>query len=110
MGRSIRGRIRYQQYVSRSIKDTPARLLFGINQKIKIEDGLKRFLELDNSDRDLETTRRNASTNIRKLQTYNAKCYNEKRKIPREFIQDDLVMITNNDVTPGMNKKLAPRF
>ncbi|GJQ65944.1 hypothetical protein Trydic_g4042 [Trypoxylus dichotomus] len=70
-------------------EDTPARLLFGINQRGKIEDGLKRFLELGNPDRDLEVTRRNASTNIRKLQMYNTKCYNEKRKIPREFSQGD---------------------
>ncbi|KAK9711246.1 Integrase core domain [Popillia japonica] len=82
--------------VHRATKETPAKLLFGINQRGFIEDEMKLFLERDDTERDLEE--------------YNKKYYDGKRTTPRKYTTGDLVMIMNRDVTSNINKKLIPKF
>lgn len=99
--------------VNKSIGDTPSKLLFGIHQTGKVNDNLKEFL--DDSvgqrfDRNIELVRKKACNNIGKSQEYNKKYYDKKHKVAFQYKPGDYVVITNVDVTPGINKKLIPKF
>lgn len=56
------------------------------------------------------TLRKKAETTITKSQKYNEIIYDKKRKEAIKCEVDDLVMIKNYDVTPGISHKLIPKF
>lgn len=97
--------------VCRSTGETPSRLLFGVEQRGNINDVLREMLD-ENVDfeRNLEEIRSRASENIEKSQKDNANRYNLRRKAAREYKVGDYVEIRNVETTPGINKKLLPKF
>jgi len=95
--------------VCRTTGNTPSQLLFGINQKGKSNDLLREILDSD-VEHDLEEIRNNASMNIEMLQSQNEKRYNLRRKVACEYKVGDYVEIRNIQTTPGVNKKLLPKF
>lgn len=96
---------------NRGINDVPARLLFGVEQKMKIEENLVRFMELVNgeTDIDLEARREKAAQIIDKGQQYNKQQHDKHCKKNTSYHKDDLVMIRNVKVV-GEAGKLQPKF
>jgi len=96
----------------RSIKQTPSRVLFGLEQRGKIVDELKEKLEeLENTeeDRDLVKIRNEVENNQKKAQAYNKTHYDKTARQPSEYKKGDYVMVKNFDSTAGISRKLIPK-
>lgn len=96
----------------RSTGEAPSKLLFGVYQKGKSEDSVKQLLETIEIPKreNLLELRDKAAENIVKSQTYNKLRYDKTHKEPHKYKIGDKVVITNHVVTPGVNKKLLPKF
>lgn len=96
---------------NRSINNTPSMLLFGVDQRGKVADKIKEYLMLSNiQERNLIEIRDKAAERIAKTQEENQATYNSVHKSPHKYNIDDLVMVANYDSTPGINKKLLPKY
>lgn len=91
---------------NRSIQEIPSKLLFGVIQKRKLDEGLIGFLEELNNreDRNLNELREKASQNIVKLQRYNKQKWDEKCSKEPSYKEGDLVVVKNNKVLGERNK------
>lgn len=67
-------------------------------------------LLVNDEERDLETIRDEAAKCIEKSQHANKIAFNSSHKKPLQYKLDDLVMVANYDTTPGVNKKLLPKY
>lgn len=86
-------------------------LLFGINQNGNINDNLRVLTEAAQiQEGNLSKIRSDASNHIEQLQSYNKQYYDKKHTKPTTYKVGDFVMITNHVVTPGVNRKLLPKF
>lgn len=96
---------------SRSINNSPSILLFGVNQRDRNDD-LRTYLEFnkDNHVQDLVKIRTDAVEQMKKLQNYNKEKFDQSHKEPLKYELGDYVMVKNVDVTPGINKKLLPKY
>lgn len=98
--------------VHSSIRDTPSKLLFGIEQRGAVVDELTEHLEVTYSDEDVDLVkmRGQASEAIRKSQTYNQQYFDQHHKPAKSFEVGDFVVIKNVDTTAGTNKKFIPKY
>lgn len=98
--------------VHKSTGETPSQLLFGINQRRKVSDNVKDFVNdhVKEGARNLESIRGKAKDRNEQAQSYNKKYVDKKRKRAYEYRAGDFVMIRNYDPTPGISPKLTPRF
>lgn len=98
--------------VNRSTNQAPAMLLYGVKQLGRPDDKIKMYLDscIKSIDRDLVELRQEAANQIKKVQLQNKTNYDKKHKQPTNYIEGDLVLIRNYDVTIGANKKLVPKF
>lgn len=99
--------------ICRATGETPARLLFGVEQRGSTGDVL-RDLVRDRQDadeeRDLSRLREDAAIAIKRDQEENAARYNLRRKPARKYKTGDYVDIRNVEATAGINRKLLPKF
>lgn len=94
--------------VNRITGETPSRMLFGVEQRGQIVDGIREYvLEFNDEIRDIEDIRNKATEKIGRAQEYNEKYVNSKRKAAREYTEGDLVMVKNFDTSGG---KLMPAY
>lgn len=99
--------------LNRAIGDTPARILFGVDQHRNFQSDLTEFIEFQingdlNRDRNLSDIRKEAHENIVKLQNYNKERYDSNCKRNTYFEKGDLVMIPQVP-NPGQRNKLKPK-
>lgn len=92
----------------RSLGSSPAKVLFGIEQRGRFVDGI-RDLWVSSEGRDLKEIRKKADQNIRKDQQYNKMYFDKKHSKPTEFEEGEYVMIRNNDNAVGMAKRRCRR-
>lgn len=86
-------------------------LLFGIKQRGTVVDAIRDHLTNgDQGERDIYNIRANAAKCINKAQEANKNAFNSTHKPPHKYNVNDLVMVTNYDCTPGVNKKLLPKY
>lgn len=86
-------------------------MLFGIDQVGVVGDEIRILLDqYFDDDRNLGATRDRAASVIEKCQRANKIHYNSKRKRATTYKVGDYVVIINTDTTPGVNKKLIPKF
>lgn len=93
-------------------KQTPSKLLFGVEQRGRVIDELSEYLRecYGNEYEDLNEIRGKAQSEIQKSQKYNQKYFDEHHKPAMEFEVGDLVLIKHVDSTPGTNKKFNIKF
>jgi len=98
--------------ISRTTGYAPSRLLFGVDQRGKSVDNLKKFLEsLDDTERiDIAKIRNDAADKTLHSQLSNKVYADKKRKTAHEYKEGDLVMLRNFDSSVGASKKLVPTF
>lgn len=88
-----------------------SRFLFVVDQRDKFNDILKQFIdELKSNERDLADMWNNAAMNIDKSQAQNKLNFDWRYKMTKNISKVTLVMITDTDFTPGVNKKWIPKF
>lgn len=97
----------------RSIDNTPSMILFGIHQRGKVLDKISEQITEEiheNDERDLVNIRKKATAAIERVQQNNKLSYDLSHKKPTKYKMGDFVMIANFDCTPGVNKKLLPKY
>lgn len=93
-------------------KQSPSKLLFGVEQRGPVIDELTEYLHdmYAKETANLNEIRAQAEQMIQKSQMQNQKYFDEKHKPAKEFEVGDLVVIKNVDTTVGKNKKLIPKY
>lgn len=95
-----------------SIGHSPSELLFGVEQRGKMVDELTEYIKAayTENQRDLNEIRTEGYDAIKKSQSENVKKFNKHHKPAKLFPVGDLVVLKNIDTTPGIHKKLMPKY
>lgn len=98
----------------KSLKSSPAKILFGYDQAshadIKLVKFLNKVAKNDfNIQENCEQTRDIALETTRKLKEYNKVYYDKRHKKPSLYKEGDFVLI-RNVIKPGDEKKLQPKY
>ncbi|KAL0117611.1 hypothetical protein PUN28_008779 [Cardiocondyla obscurior] len=98
--------------IHKTTRETPSKLLFGVEQKGKIIDAIREYLNLNlaDNDRDLQLMRARAADRIMRSQKYNKEYFDKKRKPAKKYEVGDYVMIKNIETTPGTSHKIIPKY
>lgn len=96
--------------LSCATKNTPSRLLFGIDQNGGVEDGLRDIVAQPTQLHELVEIRQKARVEQEKSQTMNRRLFDKKHKEPKVYEAGDRVMVDNVVVQPGINRKLLSKF
>lgn len=94
-------------------KETPSKLLFGVEQKGRMIDGLTEFLaaqQMPDGPVPLSNLREAADAEIKKRQNYQENYRRRTSKPTRKFDVNEYVVIRNVDTVIGTNKKLIPKY
>lgn len=94
-------------------KETPCKLLYGVEQRGKIVDELSEFIsEMNHTDEpvNLPEIRKAAENEINKKQQYSEERHRRKHKPTKTYQVGEQVVIRNTDTVIGTNKKLIPRY
>lgn len=93
-------------------KQSPSKLLFGIEQRGPIIDELTEYLHdvYAKGATNLNEIRVQSEQMIQKSQSHNQKYFDKKHKPAKEFKIGDIVVIKNVHTTIGKNKKLIPKY
>jgi len=104
-----------QKYVnsipSRSTGFAPFKVMIGTNMRLKKDPRVAELIdsELVSSFQDKrDELRLQAKQNISKVQQANKKCYDKRRKEPKQYSKDDLVAIKRTQLGSGL--KLASKY
>jgi len=95
---------------NRSTGETPSKLLFGIDQRGRINDEIKEYINanINVKPRNLDEIRNKAAEKVTAVQKYNEKYFNKRHKEPNNYKEGDYIMLRNFDSTAEMSKKLIP--
>lgn len=95
-----------------STKQTPSKLLLGIEQLGEIVDELSEYLHevYTNDKSEFNEIRVNAQRAIQKSHLYNKKYFEKHHRPARQFKEGDSVVIKHVDTTVGRNKKLNIKY
>ncbi|XP_012279022.1 uncharacterized protein LOC105698945 [Orussus abietinus] len=98
--------------IHKATGETPSKLLFGVDQRGRIDDNIKEFLkrEVNRSEQNLDSLREKTCKRLEKAQAYNKGYANKRHKSTHKFLVGDYVIIRNFDSTPGTSPKLRPKF
>lgn len=94
-------------------KQTPSKLLFGVEQRSEIVDELTEYLDSEKSyaeNRDLEEMRAESLKLIERSQKYQNERSTISNKPAKQYESGDYVVIRNVDTVIGTNKKLIPKY
>lgn len=99
---------------NRSIKNTPSKILFGLNQHGHSNDYLRLILEEEQNqegeNRNFNEIRNSAKEKICDIQLKNKLHYDKSHKPSKNYSVGEYIMIKNIDTTPGVCKKHIPKF
>jgi len=98
--------------VHKTTNETPSKLLFGIEQRGKIVDSIREYVEIfvNDNDRDLIRLRKRAAEKIEKSQKYTKEYFDRRRKRARIYKESDYVMIKNIETRKGISRKIILEF
>lgn len=99
--------------IVKSIKTTPSKLLFGLEQRGEVNDKIAEYLNefvWDEDNINFEESRQRAQNNINKSQEASERHYNKTKKEAVKYKEGDLVVIKNIDTTIGVSKKFIPKY
>lgn len=91
------------------IDEHPSVMLFGVNQKGNVLDGIKENI-MEEDYRNVEEVRDKAHEKEVQAQAYNELLVNRRRKCPVAYKKGDYVVIKNFDVSTGVARKLIPKY
>ena len=100
--------------VHKATNETPSKLMFGVEQRGKVVDAIREYLDVTvnatENNRDLRQLRARAADRIKQSQKYNKEYFDKKRKPAHNYNIGDYVMIKNIETAKGASHKIIPKF
>lgn len=97
--------------ISSATGESPAKLLFGVNQNVGSKSDMEEWMEIINKEgeKSVEEIREEANENIVNNQVYNKKYYDRGVVKEKKFLKGDLVLIKGRKIV-GQKSKLYGKF
>ncbi|XP_017487273.1 PREDICTED: uncharacterized protein LOC108375641 [Rhagoletis zephyria] len=99
--------------VHSTCRDTPSRVLFGVEQRGLIIDEFTEYFQeklCPDEGRDLDRIRKDASDSIVARQEYDSARSAKSSRQSKAYDLGDFVVVRNVDTTTGSNKKFVPQY